>query len=742
MVKNIKKLKKKRFNCFYNKTPIVLMATANEGNNAQFMGATIVAKMTNVKNDDKKQRRVNKNKADTTEWKTSIYVPPSGIKTQANDTFLCCNGNASENHNIHIVCTEDHANERAFTTWQQVLVHRGHIDEMGVITPLRSDKCPLCPSILAGQLSTKKKHLKEAHLDHARVLCKLPDGTDEEVIDALYSLPKIFINETGYCVPEERLRECKFSQCRLVDDSDHCSKFSHCDQTPVTKRECKFSPCRDMDKPEHCAKFLHDTVGHEPSLHQEKQSKKGYNSSPTPSKVEAHCKISATDTECWSIVGETLNKMSTIVEETDILIQCKYSPCREIDNTEHCKKFSHTNPILRCCKFSPCRDMDKPEHCEKFSHKNYFPPPIVNKNSTKATATTFPAKISTTWNKIPTTVTIPVTELWTTVGQTETCTLIQCKYSPCREIDNTEHCSKYSHTNPILRCCKFSPCRDMDKPEHCEKFSHNNSSPPPIVNKNSAKSQTAPVLTATTPTTCHTQIFKTWNKIPTTTTIPIIPVIDNSDKFSRKNPSPPISITTITPTQKDLSTTVSAAINSTSVGHQFPTGTTIESKHPHPNQIAKKYKEHKAWNKDNKAVIMKSILHILESILEPIKEEEDIPDARSTIKLDPNVMYATDHNDNKYPIKVPFDYELEENCITPSCNCGKNHVDPSKYVNILKKGTFMPSNMCWNEQPKTKKRCFNSECCSDDDIPRLHLKNHFAFCVKERERKASEVVSK
>ena len=558
------------------------MATANEENNAQFMGATIVAKMTNVKNDDNKQRRVNKNKAETTEWKTSIYVPPSGIKTQANDTFLCCNGFASENYNIHIVCTEDHANERAFTTWQQVLVHRGHTDEAGEITPLRSDKCPLCPSILAGQLSIKKKHLKEAHLDHARVLCKLPDGIDEEVIAALYSLSKIFINETGYCVPEERLRECKFSQCRLVDDSDHCSKFSHCDQTPVTKRECKFSPCRDMDKPEHCAKFLHDTVGHEPSLHQEKQSKKGYNSSPKPSNVEAHCEISATDTECWSTVGKTLNKMPIIVEETDILIQCRYSPCREIDNKEHCDKFSHTNPVLRECKFSPCRDIDNREHCDKFSHIN----PILR----------------------------------------------ECKYSLCRDIDNREHCSKFSHTNPS----------------------------PPIVNKNLAKSNT----------------------------------------FSAKNSNTASKI----PTNVIISTTTQVKGVKTST---------------------------------------------VNTILKPIKEEiEDGNDIQSapvksiTVKeLDPNIMYATDHNGNKYPIKVPFDYELEENCITPSCNCGKNHVDPSKYINILKKGTFMPSNMCWNEQPKTKKRCFNSECCSDDDIPRLHLKNHFAFCVKERERKASEVAA-
>ena len=737
------------------------MATANEENNAQFMGATIVAKMTNVKNDDNKQRRVNKNKAETTEWKTSIYVPPSGIKTQANDTFLCCNGFASENYNIHIVCTEDHANERAFTTWQQVLVHRGHTDEAGEITPLRSDKCPLCPSILAGQLSIKKKHLKEAHLDHARVLCKLPDGTDEEVIAALYSLPKIFINETGYCVPEERLRECKFSQCRLVDDSDHCSKFSHCDQTPVTKRECKFSPCRDMDKPEHCAKFLHDTVGHEPSLHQEKQSKKGYNSSPKPSNVEAHCEISATDTECWSTVGKTLNKMPIIVEETDILIQCRYSPCREIDNKEHCEKFSHTNPILRCCKFSPCRDMDNKEHCNKFSHKNSFPPPIVNKNSTKLTLNTFPAKISTTWNKISATETvptakisatetvptakisatetvpaakisttwnkisatetvptakisatetvptakisttwnkisatatvptatisiIPVTESWTIVGQTNT--LIQCKYSPCREIDNKEHCDKFSHTNPVLRECKFSPCRDIDNREHCDKFSHIN-----------------PILRECKYSLCRD--------------------IDNREhcsKFSHTNPSPPI-------VNKNLAKSNTFSAKNSNTASKISANVIIST----TTQV--------------KGVKTSTVNTILKPIKEKIEDGDDIQSApvkSITVKeLDPNIMYATDHNGNKYPIKVPFDYELEENCITPSCNCGKNHVDPSKYINILKKGTFMPSNMCWNEQPKTKKRCFNSECCSDDDIPRLHLKNHFAFCVKERERKASEVAA-
>ena len=115
------------------------------------------------------------------------------------------------------------------------------------------------------------------------------------------------------------------------------------------------------------------------------------------------------------------------------------------------------------------------------------------------------------------------------------------------------------------------------------------------------------------------------------------------------------------------------------------------------------------------------------------------PTLETIMEENPEFMYSKDRNGNKYVIKVPFDLVLEENCTVPKCNCGKNHINPSNYTPILKKGTPLPANMCWNEQPKIGKRCHNSECCETDvkKLPRLHLKNHHNFVVKERAKQAS-----
>ena len=190
--------------------------------------ATAINENNNVKDTEMKQRR-KKNVATIEEKKESVYVLPSAMKYQDGDTFLCCNGSMTDNYNTKIICTESHEKERCLNTWEDVLYHRGYRNEDNSITLLRSEKCPLCPAVLAGQLSIKKKHLKYKHLMEARILCGLPEGSSDEMIEeAIYKLSKIFITPTGYNIQtEKKLRECRYYNCREINNTEHLKNFSH-----------------------------------------------------------------------------------------------------------------------------------------------------------------------------------------------------------------------------------------------------------------------------------------------------------------------------------------------------------------------------------------------------------------------------------------------------------------------------------------------------------------------------------
>ena len=182
-----------------------------------------------IDNSEIKQRRKNTSSESVKERRECIYVLPSGIKYQEGDTFICCNGTMTDFYNNKIVCTENHTTERALETWEKVLEHRGYRNEDNSITSLRSEKCPLCPAILAGQLGIKKKHLKFKHLEESRILCNLPEGTCDSMIEeAIYKLSKIFITQTGYNIQTTRpLRVCKYYNCREINNSEHLKLFTH-----------------------------------------------------------------------------------------------------------------------------------------------------------------------------------------------------------------------------------------------------------------------------------------------------------------------------------------------------------------------------------------------------------------------------------------------------------------------------------------------------------------------------------
>ena len=366
--------------------------------------------------------------------------------------------------------------------------------------------------------------------------------------------------------------------------------------------------------------------------------------------------------------------------ESTSLIPCKYYNCRNAKDEAHCKKFSHPEPVESPspvpCKYYNCRNINDKAHCDKFSH-----PEPVKKDVVKVVAVEAMSPVITKPSPV-----------MTTVSEKEDKMLIQCKYHNCRNVKDEAHCLKFSH----------SPST-QDQTVSLK---------PPALKKKSELKTEMKETELKTKALKETELKLKETEVKAKALM--MAELKAAELKVAELKAAELKAAELKVAELKAAMTKTATIVPKDIKRKLSLGTIVEE--VYPTSINSKCPA--------------SMIPLKKAIV-PEATLEDKTATLGSSTLLPDVLHAKDKNGNMYPIKVPFDYVLEDNCEKPDCNCGKNHIEPSLYKAVLPKGSYMPINMCWNEQPKTKLRCYNPNC-NDGEKSRLHLKNHYQFVQKHR----------
>lgn len=156
------------------------------------------------------------------------------------------------------------------------------------------------------------------------------------------------------------------------------------------------------------------------------------------------------------------NKEPHLTHEPHKVEQCpERNSCRKLEDPHHRAKYRHRyypDFLIPCHDGSKCSDKSK-EHRITYSHGEQIQISAARSSSLKPSSE-YHEKVS--YNP----------------GRNDQ--QIACRHgSNCRDQNDAQHCSKYSHPNQrgskssnIIPCRHGSDCRDQNDPQHCSKYSH------------------------------------------------------------------------------------------------------------------------------------------------------------------------------------------------------------------------------------------------------------------------------